>query len=304
MIEHLVFCGGGARGVAYCGALAALEHALPRLYESAWGGEDPHWCDALRSTSGASVGALVACALALRVTGPRLFHILLSRQVLQNLQPALDVRHLWTHLGLDNGEALRRDIRFVLEVGLRNFPTETFKAETLTLADLKRITGMEVAIAVTKVVAGPQATVRPEMLSAATAPHLAVVDALYMSMAVPLLYQPGEWGGCLHVDGGLLNNTPILPDMDPRRTLVFQFQPPSFHREQGLWGYLATLVYAPINLIEQSSVRDFRHIVVLDTGEISAFTFSASLALLMRVVTQAMLQTWMACAYWARSKEN
>ena len=55
-------------------------------------------------------------------------------------------------------------------------------------------------------------------LSADTHPHLTVVEAVYMSACVPVLFKPAQLNGILHVDGALTMSSPEY--FDPEKTLV------------------------------------------------------------------------------------
>lgn len=296
-IESVVFSGGGVRGVAFCGALMALrgwrlppaDDPLPAVFPN------------LKRVSGTSVGGLFACATALRVGSDRLFQLLDSEAILEGLAPKVDLQQLHRHYGFDSTAGLREGIRRVLEIGLPPWGVEESRAESLTMGELEALTGVEVSVCTTRVGSvegGEQALPQSQMLSSRATPDMPVAEALVMSMAVPVLYQPViHTDGGVYVDGALLNNSPVTKDMDPSSTLVLRLtgRPLDF-RGDGFQGYVSAVMYAPMQWIECHKTRDFRHLVEVGSGNVKTFDFQAPREGLVAAILDGMVCTfrWLA----------
>lgn len=292
-LENLVFSGGGVRGVSFCGSIMALHSLNQRRCSEAFPGHIP-W---VKRTAGASIGALFACAVALRISGERLFRLLDTEAILEGLVPSVNFQMLQQEFGLDDGKTLKEGIVRVLEVGLEQWGVETSKAEKFTFADLMSLTGMHVSFSVTRIgdaLTGslpkqPQA----EILSVDTSPDLPVADALVMSMTVPILYKPIHYLNGLYVDGGLLNNTPAAC-MEPDKTLIIRLNDTPFEVDGGLQSYLASVLYAPVNWIDKENIKDYPHCITVGSADVKSFSFKASREMLVSGVLDGMLCTFRA----------
>ena len=293
-VESIAFSGGGVRGVAFCGALMAIRGWLPVAPERP--GLPPPLFPRLRRASGTSVGGLFACATALRVSSERLFRLLDSEAILEGLAPKVDLQQLHRHYGLDSTRGLREGIRRVLEIGLPPWGIAEARAEGFTLGELEAVTGVEVSVCATRIgdeAAGGEALPRSEMFTSRLTPDLAVIDALTMSMAVPLLYQPVVHAGGVYVDGALLNNTPVTEDMDPETTLVLRVAlRPLDYGSDGLQGYISAVLYTPMQWIECLKTRGFPHCIEVSSGNVKAFDFQAPRESLVAAALDGMVGTF------------
>ena len=230
-VESVVFSGGGMRGIAFCGSLMALRSwNAGSAMDCAAPGKPPPLFPRLRRTSGASVGALFACTTALRISSEKLFRLIDDEALLDGLVPSVDLSLLQKDLGLDDGRRLRDSVLRVLEIGIEQWGRSADDAGTLTLAELRTLTAVDVNISTTRLGGlkhDPTDRPKCEILSADATPDLPVVDALSMSMCVPILYRPVQYKEGVYVDGGILNNSPVTRDMVPETTLVLCLAPRS-----------------------------------------------------------------------------
>lgn len=295
-LENLVFSGGGVRGVSFCGTIMALrsfnqEHCSSEEFS----GHIP-W---VKRTAGASIGALFACAVALRISGERLFRLLDTEAILEGLVPTVNFQMLQQEFGLDNGKILKDGVIRVLEVGLEQWGVEPSKAESFTFTDLTNLTGIHVSFSVTRIGNIPPETPKEpqaEILSVDTSPDLAVADALVMSMTVPILYKPIHYLNGLYVDGGLLNNTPTTC-MDPDTTLIIRLNDTSFDTDGGLQSYLTSILYAPVNWIDKENIKDYPYCITVGSADVKSFSFKASREMLVSGVLDGMLCTFKALTH-------
>jgi NTE family protein len=185
--RNLVFEGGGVKGVAYLGALEALE-------ERGILGQ-------ITRVAGASVGGLNALLLSLGYSTAE------TRKILWKL----DFRNF-----LDDDWGLVRDTRrFVRSYGwyrgdfFRAWTGELIKAKVghagATFRDLANRGCLDLSLVVTNLATGFS-----EICSLEHTPDLPVADAMRMTVSIPFFFTavPGQ-GRDLYVDGGLLRNYPV-----------------------------------------------------------------------------------------------
>lgn len=296
--ENIVFSGGGVRGVAFCGAIMALcslcqDMPVPTALSSAKG--PPHVLPWVKRAAGASVGALFACAVALRIPSDRLFRLLDTEAILEGLVPTVDLHKLQKEYGLDDGRALREGIIRVMEVGLEQWGVDPKRATSFTFSDLLKLTNVEVLVSVTRIGSAEpgssRSLPRSEIVSASTSPDVPVVDGLVMSMSVPFLYTPVKYNSSLYVDGGLVNNTPTV-DFDYDKTLVMRLRSVPYDAEGGLHSYITSVMYAPIEWIDAENIKKYPHCVTMGSASVNAFSFKATREMLVSGVLDGMLCTF------------
>jgi hypothetical protein len=191
-IRYVTFDGGGVLGRRYVGLLLALRRyiavSMPETSYDAWLHE-------VEGVAGTSVGAIFALGFLLNVPDQKMCDLVEETNSLSAYMKRPDIGLTYEHFGLDDGSGIRDIVSGTLcSVGI---------APTITLRDLRRLTRKRyVAIAV------DVNSNRVLELSAETTPDMRVIDAVYASCAVPLLYVPLTVGEHLLVDGGLLQNRP------------------------------------------------------------------------------------------------
>lgn len=172
--SYASFSSAGTRGFCFHGMMTALEGG-------AWSFDE--WRDGLQGIAGTSAGAIAALSVVLRLTTEKRERVLLRNEMnhFNALFRAPDLVGVPHKFGLDDGDGLRMAIGLLLETG--------GLAITSTLDDLKRLTRTELVCVTCNLV-----TRKPYYLRADTHPTMLVVDAVYASCALPMLYQP------LHLD--------------------------------------------------------------------------------------------------------
>jgi len=262
----------------------ALEHLFQRAE-----------CDIfkqLRRTSGASVGALFAAALGLGMTGERLFRILDTECMLSGIINSLDLQQLRTSWGLDSGEKLRESIKRVVQIGLQDLGASDTDAEHLTLQQLKALTGVAVNISVTRLgdFSGQQRP-RTERFGPDTHPDVLLVDAIYISMAMPILFCPIRFRDGIYTDGAVMNNLPV-EDCSAPETIVLTLRTRCLSADSGFGGYVETLLNTANESHDKARIASFPFVLYLDSYGIQATAFHASRCEIIRGVLAGMIQTF------------
>lgn len=202
-IKQLVFAGAGARYPVYAGALLALEQA-GLLSE-------------VEAVAGASTGALVAALFSLGYTPDEIAEAALELDFASWLDASVltgPVR-LLTRYGWHPAHTLRSQLE-------RYIKRKTGRADS-TFMDCSTA-GHKQLFIVGSNVTQCSARIFPDAISQ----HLSLVDALRISLSVPLLFATVPYQGDLYVDGGLMDNYPLhlfdAPGRVNAATLGFQVE--------------------------------------------------------------------------------
>jgi len=271
--RNLAFEGGGVWGVAYAGALEALEErgALANIERSA----------------GTSVGAIAALCIALRFDGRRMKKILRDldfRGLIAERAPFdFTTRYGWYTL-----DPLENWLAQVLEDAADNFaPAQKFSPES-TFAGLAAKGCRDLHVFATDL---NRRSVRE--FSATHTPDANVIKAIAASSAIPGFYQAvrfpdGYPDDHIYVDGGIVLNYPIMafdtPEGINRDTLGFKFvrsfQSDNDEFDFGRVGEWARRIYDTIANQRTEIIRRapayYRRTVFLDAGGISPIDFDIS----------------------------
>lgn len=183
--RRIALCGGGILGIAHVGFLKAMEEEGMLVH--------------VREYIGISAGALTALFLVLGYTIKQVEEIATNFQFssLRNISPENILNFPFT-FGLDGGELLESFIESILHQ--KGFaPDTTFEELYVKCPIHLRCFATELQ------------TCRVRQFSTTVTPKVTVRFALRASMSLPFIYTPvQEPGGALLIDGGILNNLPLV----------------------------------------------------------------------------------------------
>jgi NTE family protein len=189
--KNLVFEGGGIKGIAYLGALQALE--------------ERHILANIKRVGGASAGAINALLLALGMNIDEISKTIWQMDFTKFLDDdwgvIRDSIRLINHYGWYKGDAFKKWISDIIERKTGD-PRTTF-ADIENMKDkgnFKSIymVGTNLSIA------------DSEIFSAENTPNMPLADAVRISMSLPLFFEAiKKSDGDILVDGGVLNNYPV-----------------------------------------------------------------------------------------------
>lgn len=201
--ENLVFSGGGIKGMAYAGAICALEEK--GLFNE------------IKGVAGASAGAITAALLAIGMNGDEIksemskvdFSTFLQKSnvdiqgISDNPKKLLDP---WIGFKVIYDEAEHKglcDVSVFTQWITSMFNKKGFSEKT-TFQQLKQATGKKLSIAICNINYGKTVIANYD-----NTPDMPVVPAVRASMSIPFVFQPFEYNGDLYVDGGTMYNYPI-----------------------------------------------------------------------------------------------
>ncbi len=186
-VKNFVFSGGAQKGNAFLGALKILEQI--------WFFCGKDLFSEIEGYAGSSIGALVSLACAMKIPVKDMQEWFLAQDT-TTLMSKLNLTRFYSHCGLLQTDQIR--IR-ILELMRFRFP----HPENVTFLGFHQETGKVLKIVTTNISKGVV-----QIFDYHHSPHALVADAVTMSMAVPFLFEPVEYGD-FYIDGGLYNNYPI-----------------------------------------------------------------------------------------------
>jgi NTE family protein len=197
---NLAFEGGGVRGLAYIGALQAVEDA----------GIRPN----VTAVAGTSAGAITAALVAAGYSSKELHDTLLD----MNLRMFQDG-------GLTGPVRVVRDYGFFRGDAFLQWMRDRIAEKTgdprATFSGVHAATGIDLRVVVTNL-----SLHSAQQLSHVTVPDMEVALGVRMSMSIPLFFAAVRDGGSVYVDGGAVWNYPLTifdtgDEQDEQKTLGF-----------------------------------------------------------------------------------
>lgn len=190
--DTILFSGGGMRGVVLIGIMKYLEE---HNYE-------------ISNYYGVSVGAMFAFIMNLGFKVEEFEKIVLEKNFTELCD--INIKSFLTKFGLDTGNNIIKWIHDTMS--LKNIDQE------ITFLELHEKTNKKLTIFASNIV-----TSEMKSFDYNTSPNMKVVDAIRMSMSIPLIFTPKKLNGEIHVDGAVVNNFPIhLVTEESERCLYFK----------------------------------------------------------------------------------
>jgi NTE family protein len=198
IIENLVFKGGGVLGIAYAGAIEALEKE--------------GILSQVKRTAGTSAGAVAAVLISLGYSSNEIVKVL-GNTNFKKFQDDLNPLKLTKKYGLYRGEKLLKWVQDIIHQKTGN--------KDLTFAELEN-QGYKTL----KVFASDLNTTSLTEFSCDKTPNVKIAESIRASMSIPLFFDAWKFpdekpNNHIYVDGGVLYNYPITAFGDLDKTLGF-----------------------------------------------------------------------------------
>lgn len=189
--DVLVLGPGGVKGFLELGALILLEsEGLLRN---------------VTSYAGVSVGAIIALLLVAGYTVTEVIADAVDTNLFQDLS-SIDLEHVKANVGLISNRAVKEKLISRLEEKFGILPN---------LEQLYLITGLEFMCVTMNL-----SKCRAEYISRHTKPSMGCVDAVMLSMNIPLIFYKLKYQGCVYIDGAFANSYPIDQYDDGTRNIL------------------------------------------------------------------------------------
>jgi len=245
IIKHLVLSGGGINGF--------INYSILRDSH-----KDGFWSfDNLKTVYGTSCGALIAVLICLKYDWDCLDNYLVKRpwnnlfcMDIQTVLSALDNRGIFEYKHIEQMFSplfLGKDINV-----------------DITLEEFYKWSGIEIHLFATEI---NQGISRDVDFSYKTHPHWKVVEAVYCSCCLPVLFQPFLKDSECYVDGGVFLNYPLIPCIENvgeseikhiwgiKRCALEQIGPQNINKETPLWDALIIFINKMIERTNQVPIN-------------------------------------------------
>jgi len=263
-IDHLVFGGGGIKGMAFASCLYELSNK-----------DDENWfcfLSKIKCISATSAGTVMGLLCCLGISYDKIKKLVYELD-LSKLLPS-DFKYNWKMMvdftfgpgfGLLSSEFIENFYKTLFKaVGLKENITflELF-AKTRTMLEFWAVDVLNVEI---------------HSFSYKTHPDLSVTKAMTASSSIPFIFSMTEINGKKYTDGGVMMNIPIS-NLNPENTLVFTLQtkPEKFSTVVGFsQNVLLSMSNAQLQNVIVKCPRFGLNLVKIDASEISFFDIFVS----------------------------
>ena len=252
MIHHLVFSGGGVKGICLIGCLKALEES--------------HILDNIKTYVGTSIGSLIAFLINIGYNHNELLKK--SKEFNYEKIGDVDIWKLTTEFGIDTGENVKKYIEKMIY--------DKIKKKQITFIELFNSTNKRLVITSTCVNKGIT-----HYFDYISNPNMNIVDAIRMSISVPFLFTSVKYNNYYYVDGGLLDNFPIhLFPLESDEVLGIKITNNIIDvKDINDFGqYFQLLLRSLVHESEKVRIQHSKckNVIYIDTKEIESFNFNLS----------------------------
>jgi NTE family protein len=286
---NLVFEGGGAKCVALCGAVHALDAA----------GVLQH----IRSFIGSSAGSIIAMMLASGYNSAEIVGELFYTefgQLVQNGSTIGRIYQLIDDFGYNSGELIYQWLQHLLEK--RGF------APNATFADLYAVTQRTLVVTGSNISTG-----HLEYFDHVRTPEMQVATAVRISISIPFYFTPVIHDEQVYVDGGVFHNYPIdcfdIDNTPNPKTLGLKLlrcptvKPEVHKKPDSLLDYAVQMFSSTLEQVEQlhSDKIDAQRTIYVPCGNCSTFDFDLSKERKVELLRNGVEATFEFLAKWASS---
>ncbi|CAI2358530.1 Patatin phospholipase [uncultured virus] len=182
MIKHLALCGGGIKGIVHLGVIKTLIDN--KLLDLAM----------IESVAGTSIGAFIGFLFVMKFSFSSIKTLIMNQTMSDFL--SMDYGKLVVRYGLCDPSKLVEYIDKIIALKI--------KKSKPTMADLYAFSRIDFIVSTTNIDTGCN-----ELINHVSDPTLQVSQAIMMSMAIPILFEPITYKTYHYIDGGITNNYPI-----------------------------------------------------------------------------------------------
>jgi NTE family protein len=201
--DTICFSGGGIKGISFIGVIEYLEK---KLYINTKN---------INNWVGTSIGAIFAFIYSLGYTTYEIKKIILEFNF-NKLEPNIDIDCLLEFNGIDNGN------KFIYI--MKQFIKKKFNIEEISFSQLFQLTNNKLTIIGTNFSKGTEAVFNID-----NTPDMLIIDALRISISIPIIFTPILYNSDYYIDGAIINNFPIKY-CNPLTTLGIYIKSGSFNQ--------------------------------------------------------------------------
>ncbi len=263
MYTNLAFDGGGARGIAYVGAMRVLE--------------EKDMMKDIKRVVGTSVGSIIATAVALGYTADQMEELLLNKNFNDFKDNSgyiiINVLKFFVNYGYYRGNEFTKWIEEIIKTKTDN--------GSITFKQVYEDYGKELIIAGTCL--NRKKTI---YFNHNDYPNMTIKEAIRISASIPFFFDAYRFRDEVYVDGGITDSYPFGYFNEDDKTLGFKldFKLLTLQKTQGdriywMGDYLYHFMTTVLNRVEQVHVKDYywKNTVILDALDVGITEFEIPL---------------------------
>ena len=248
--NNIVLSGGGIKGIAFIGALFALNEL--NILEN------------IKCFAGSSIGSLIASLYIIGYKPVEIFDFIKQTDVSKFKN--ININNLNT-FGLDNGD--------YIEETINNLIVQKSHKVNISLKELFELTKKKLIITTVNV-----NTMELLYLSHETFPDMPLCKAIRMSTALPLIYTPILHDNHMFIDGGCIDNYPISVfqnDLNNTLGLCLISSKNNVDKILNLESYVIRVIHCLLHGISYNSFKGYEdYTIKLNIDNVSVIDFNIS----------------------------
>jgi len=268
MVKNLVLSGGSMKGLAYIGMIKCIEE-----YDIV---------KKIDNFIGTSIGACVCFCLLIGFTYEELYDVFINLDINKARNINVDnILNFGTTYGVDNGEKIVKILKVFLKKKLH--------VNSITFSELYEKTQKNITI-----IGSCLNTTSVEYFNLKNNPNMDVIDALRISISIPLFFTPVIYENKYYVDGALTNNYPIdICVNNNKETLgvVLTSNTYTYTEINSIDNYLISIINTNFVHQDKEKIKKYHDITIDLEIECNSFDFSLSTEIKKDIINQGYLIT-------------
>ena len=268
MVKNLVLSGGSMKGLAYIGMIKCIEE-----YDIV---------KKIDNFVGTSIGACVCFCLMIGFTYEELYDVLINLDINKARNINVDnILNFGTTYGVDNGEKIVKILKVFLKKKLQ--------VNSITFSELYEKTQKNITI-----IGSCLNTTSVDYFNLKNNPNMDVIDALRISISIPLFFTPVIYENKYYVDGALTNNYPIdICVNNNKETLgvVLTSNTYTYTEINSIDNYLISIINTNFVHQDKEKIKKYQDITIDLEIECNSFDFSLSTEIKKDIINQGYLIT-------------
>lgn len=251
-VTNIVFSGGAMKGYCFIGILKYLE--------------ETNTISQIKHLIGTSVGACISLVINIGFNSEELTLLMSQMDIFKYYSLSSDkVLNILDTYGINNGNSLINSFKIIIKKKLGT--------DTITFKELYDKTKVKLTMIGTHLNTMNTITYNYE-----TYPDMNVIDALRISIGVPIIFDPVKINNDFYVDGGLVNNYAIdILDDEMDNTLGILLDDNTIHTINSIDSYLLSVILAGFNAQHIIKKRKYKNNTIIIDTNIESFDFSMSI---------------------------
>jgi predicted acylesterase/phospholipase RssA len=268
MVKNLILSGGSMKGLAYIGMIKCIE--------------EYNIVKSIDNYVGTSIGACVCFCLLIGYTYEELYDVFINLDINKARNIQIDnILNFGNTYGVDNGDKIVKILKVFLKKKLQ--------VNSISFNELYEKTHKNITI-----IGSCLNTTSVEYFNLKNSPNMDVIDALRISISIPLFFTPVIYENKYYVDGALTNNYPIdICVNNNKETLgiVLTSNTYKYTEINSIDNYLISIINTNFVHQDKEKIKKYYDVTIDLEIECNSFDFSLSTEIKMDIINQGYLIT-------------